>query len=606
MSSHSSCVKLLSCLGLWMSIFIVPNLSAAADHYVWCGATGSATGTNFTNAMTDLPSRLIRGDTYVVAGSASCSYSPHFFADADSGTLVILVRKAQALIDSGIAGWQASFATVAAEWTEATNPDPEANGGIMWQICTDYYIFDGITGTVDPSLGGPAGFGFKVDTPNKLGTGLIKLSPNGCVAHPDFTDITISHVEVTGGVERYLDATVSSCSFSAPTVTVNLSPTPTWTLVSGDLISAFNSTPTVVNDGSGHSLLGVATTSVTGSPTTSFQFNAPTGYVGNLCTQSLPIATVGLEMSGTPGFYLFNANLYTNIVLSYDYIHDISSVPIGSNGLSNATFTHNYIARNRGTPSQHSNGIVDHAGGGVSSSNVTISYNYFEDIMGTAVISVFNALSGPLVTDSNWNIYGNVFWNTDPTTSVTSQWITCFGTVRQPVACSHWKIYNNTLYNFANNCNGCSARVGWVESDRSSTDIEVYNNLWVRGHNVRPTVSRGTVCYNETAACAATAQIIEDYNHFDGSTGLEPGDVHGQTTTTGPSRLFANVALGNFNLRLDTKNMLNTSSLLAANSTDGEGNTRGAHGRWNAGAFHFTGTGRERPSPPQNLTIIVH
>ena len=39
----------------------------AANHYVRAGATGSADGTDWTNAFTDLPATLTRGDTYFVA-----------------------------------------------------------------------------------------------------------------------------------------------------------------------------------------------------------------------------------------------------------------------------------------------------------------------------------------------------------------------------------------------------------------------------------------------------------------------------------------------------------------------------------------------------------
>src|SRR5438445_11254219 len=86
----------------WRYSFLVflllafPDVSFAANHYVWCGASGTASGADFTNASTDLPSRLTRGDTYYVAGSNSCTYGVHTFNDAPSGTRVISIIKATA------------------------------------------------------------------------------------------------------------------------------------------------------------------------------------------------------------------------------------------------------------------------------------------------------------------------------------------------------------------------------------------------------------------------------------------------------------------------------------------------------------------------------
>ena len=92
-------------------MFVSPAVCFAANHYVWCGAGGSGSGNDWSNAFTDLPVSLVRGDTYVVAGNSVCRYNFHLFNDAVSGTSVITVRKANAAQDSGVAGWQSSFET---------------------------------------------------------------------------------------------------------------------------------------------------------------------------------------------------------------------------------------------------------------------------------------------------------------------------------------------------------------------------------------------------------------------------------------------------------------------------------------------------------------
>src|SRR5437660_743643 len=142
-------------------IVATPKISLAANHYVWCGATGARTGLDFVNATTDLPASLVRGDAYAVAGSLTCNYTYHTFSDAESGTSVITIRKAQASADSGVTGWQASFAAAPAKWTENTDADPERVTGHLpfWSICRSYYTFDGITGSIDPTAG-PGGQGF--------------------------------------------------------------------------------------------------------------------------------------------------------------------------------------------------------------------------------------------------------------------------------------------------------------------------------------------------------------------------------------------------------------------------------------------------------------
>jgi hypothetical protein len=185
---------------------------------------------------------------------------------------------------------------------------------------------------------------------------------------------------------------------------------------------------------------------------------------------------------------------------------------------------------------------------------------------------------------------------------VLSQWISCFGVPAAKVSCSHWKIFNNTIYNVSPS-NG-SARVSWGSSDSSSTDIEVYNNLWVLANNVAPIVSSGSVCYDQTAACASTAQLISDYNHYDtNDTGTSTSEVHGTTTNINPATYFVSAAGKNFKLSADEGGGLNTNSLLSANSTDLAGMARSTDGTWERGAYEFN-TGLV-PGPPPSPAIGV-
>jgi hypothetical protein len=95
---------------LLFCIFSVPILSLAANHYVRAGATGSGSGSDWTNAYTNLPSSLVRGDTYYVAAG---NYGVHTFEDALSGTTLITVKVATVADHGTSTGWSDTYAGTA-------------------------------------------------------------------------------------------------------------------------------------------------------------------------------------------------------------------------------------------------------------------------------------------------------------------------------------------------------------------------------------------------------------------------------------------------------------------------------------------------------------
>jgi hypothetical protein len=135
----------------FLAVFMPTCLSGASTHYVYSGATGAATGVDWSNAYKDLPSSLIRGDTYVIAGG---NYSGHRFND--SGTSTILIRKASSSTsynDNLIPGWQASF---------------EKNQAVFGNSVFEQgnYTIDGITPNTPTSYWATSGYGieFKFDS----------------------------------------------------------------------------------------------------------------------------------------------------------------------------------------------------------------------------------------------------------------------------------------------------------------------------------------------------------------------------------------------------------------------------------------------------------
>jgi hypothetical protein len=107
---------------------------AAANHYVRTGASGSGTGTDWTNACTDFTgscgvSSLVRGDTYYVAAG---SYASEDWNKPASGTLVITILRATVANHGTDTGWVAAY-------------DGQVHWAYDQTFSSDYWIFDGVT-----------------------------------------------------------------------------------------------------------------------------------------------------------------------------------------------------------------------------------------------------------------------------------------------------------------------------------------------------------------------------------------------------------------------------------------------------------------------------
>jgi hypothetical protein len=168
-----------------------------------------ATGTSWTDAFTNLPvynftSYLIRGDTYYVGdGEYGSTYGMNF-ADTESGTTLITIKKAIAADHGTETGWDAGYGDGQAVWTQVEGTSTYA----PWGIVNDYYVFDGQTG------GGPSswksGHGFKIvmlDTsasPYKGRNGIC-FGTTGAVYTNQGNHITISHVEIQGPGANFHD-----------------------------------------------------------------------------------------------------------------------------------------------------------------------------------------------------------------------------------------------------------------------------------------------------------------------------------------------------------------------------------------------------------------
>jgi hypothetical protein len=128
------------------ALCLLTGFANAANKFVRPDATGRNDGSDWSNAYTALPSSLARGDTYYLADG---NYGSRTFADANSGTAVITVKKATDA-DHGIdGGWSSSYGDGQAVFSE-------------WYIYTDYYVFDGQRRNANWAKGDLSQYGIRI------------------------------------------------------------------------------------------------------------------------------------------------------------------------------------------------------------------------------------------------------------------------------------------------------------------------------------------------------------------------------------------------------------------------------------------------------------
>jgi hypothetical protein len=125
-------------VGFYAVLFIITT-SFAANHYVRQGATGN--GSDWSNAYSNLPAVLVRGDTYYIADGSYGSYS---FDDA--GSALITIKKATVTDHGTETGWNDSYGDGQAAWSG-------------FNFSRRYYEINGQTGS------GKSGYGITLSNP---------------------------------------------------------------------------------------------------------------------------------------------------------------------------------------------------------------------------------------------------------------------------------------------------------------------------------------------------------------------------------------------------------------------------------------------------------
>jgi len=335
-----------------------------------------------------------------------------------------------------------------------------------------------------------------------------------------------------------------------------------------------------------------------------------------------------------------------NLYFGYNYIHDTGltifymrgetancsgssgNVTCGSPASgygtgNNITMEYGYYYSNYSDPNQHAEGCSCSQG----LQNLTIRYNFWQDINGTATIvgtataadwNNGNGGNGP------WYIYGNVAFQSSSSymsgkqdanvgvADIFYKWDTTFiGAVY---------ILNNTFYNFGGSWNSGTA-IGMDDgsSDPSpATAFYVYNNLWSNsgGYNG---VGSGlfNTCPSNAGYADCTSVAWHDQAYFASTDTSYTSDTDSAKEVSSSAAPFASATSPwNFTLTSDTMAgtlPANTGTYFTSGDTtasntfnvDMNGVTRGANGTIDRGAFQIA-SGSTALAPPTNLTAVVH
>lgn len=192
-------MKTITQLIMFAAFVFAAESTMAANYYVRSGASGAKNGSDWTNAYTSLPSTLVRGDTYYIAGG---SYSGRTFNTPASGTSVITIKGATIADHGTNTGWSDTYSVENAQavWTSSV------------KFSTSYWVFDGSAGPVWSITPSQYGFSF---TPMQYP---ITVSAQSQIT----TGVIISHVAATaptGDLEKIFVA--SNTLFPMGNITIS-------------------------------------------------------------------------------------------------------------------------------------------------------------------------------------------------------------------------------------------------------------------------------------------------------------------------------------------------------------------------------------------------
>jgi len=298
----------------------------------------------------------------------------------------------------------------------------------------------------------------------------------------------------------------------------------------------------------------------------------------------------------------------SNLYVGYGYEHHTGNTQFqmnvtGAGGSVNndTTWEYNWISYNHtGQNGQHDEAYS------LYGSNVIIRYNVFQDICGSGLITTAGAGQPSL---SNWDVYGNLFFWDSTYAALNGQY--SLATIDNAVLdflgesmSGYIHFYNNTMegfYNAVTDANDSAfstlaiSGVSGSGGSIGSPTVQIYNNLWYGS-------AYATGDYSPYCSVVTGATCTQDYDAFYQG-GVPSGDFHNPTethaqTVTGNANPFINSGVGTiagFALQAATSAGI---ALPAPYNIDMLGNTRGADGVWDRGAYEYCSGGNCLQAPP--------
>jgi hypothetical protein len=271
------------------------------------------------------------------------------------------------------------------------------------------------------------------------------------------------------------------------------------------------------------------------------------------------------------GAYFSKGDGISNASFEYCYFHDVGGGHFHTFAMKNVTIQYSALIRNgEEHPELHRE-----VWSGVNDDNITWRWNWIEDSTNTAVFAHVNG-----GTTDSVEIYGNVIVQSGLSGTHASRFIDA---LYPGTTATNWKVYNNTL-------------VGWISGGAGieyyGSGNSAYNNLFAH-HPASDTIAFTGGVHDHNAFFS----IVNWQSGQDMAPGLASSEAHGQLFATTP---FTNRTAKDFTLKAATQAGL---PLPAPFNVDMFGNTRGADGIWDRGAFEY-GAGSVAPlSPPTNLRV---
>jgi hypothetical protein len=307
----------------------------------------------------------------------------------------------------------------------------------------------------------------------------------------------------------------------------------------------------------------------------------------NATFRYIEVVGAGAGKAGSIDEHDFFLGGATNVKLHHVYAHDSSCDFWQSYGANGATIEYSYFQRNNSSSYCHGQATWNNR-----SSNVTVRYNTFQDIQGTAVIT--EASAGQPGASDNWKIYGNVFW-VSPNPPAGYQ---CLGNgiaacINSGETCTNWTFAQNTIVGFLpDNRNGgpaaCGAGQAGIYNENAGSSYTIQNNLW----------------YNNRSGNNLTwggASHTENHNTWLSSGSISGAGGAGDIITNFGTSPFVSWTTGDFRLASENSNWSGGAALSSPYNVDPAGATRGSDGGWERGTYEF---GQSGPVAPTTLTAI--